>query len=204
MGSDDPFADAAGARLAKASRDNYLVAWRRFLGFLAIHEPTASEIPPAERLTVERIRSFVAHLARTNSPQSVAAGVDKLYHAARVMMPERDWTWLKAVKARLYRAAPAPARRGPVITSIQLLDLGEQLMDESKSTPGTPISTGDAVRYRDGLMVALLAFVRSDTKILLRLRSIAISSARAIAGLSLFHARRQRRERPSSSKFPKC
>ena len=94
----------------------------------------------------------------TNSPQSVAAGVDKLYHAARVM-PERDWTWLKAVKARLYRAAPAHARRGPVITSIQLLDLGEQLMDESKSTPDTPISTGDAVRYRDGLMAALLAFI---------------------------------------------
>ena len=56
-----------------------------------------------ERLTIERVRSFVAHLAETNTPQSVAAQVDALYKAARVMMPERDWTWLKAVKARLYR-----------------------------------------------------------------------------------------------------
>ena len=74
-------------------------------------------------------------------------------------MPERDWTWLKAVKARLYRAAPASAPAGPVITSLQLLDLGQQLMDESKPTPGTPISKDDAVRYRDGLMIALLAFI---------------------------------------------
>ena len=59
MGSDDdPFADAAGARLAKASQHNYLFAWRRFLGFLAIHEPTALELAPAERLTIERVRSF--------------------------------------------------------------------------------------------------------------------------------------------------
>ena len=159
MGSDDPFADAAGARLAKASQHNYLFAWRRFLGFLAIHEPTALELAPTERLTIERVRSFVAHLAETNTPRSVASQVDALYQAARVMMPERDWTWLKAVKARLYRAAPASAPTGPVITSVQLLDLGQQLMDESKPTPGTPISMDDAVRYRDGLMIALLAFI---------------------------------------------
>ena len=159
MGSDDPFADAAGAHLAKASQHNYLFAWRRFLGFLAINEPTALEVAPSERLTIERIRSFVAHLAETNTPQSVAVQVDALYLAARVMMPERDWTWLKAIKARLYRAAPAHARRGPVITSVQLLDLGQQLMDESKPTAATPIRMADAVRYRDGLMIAFLAFI---------------------------------------------
>jgi integrase/recombinase XerD len=156
---DDPFMDAPRARLAKATQHTYLFAWRRFLGFLAIHESAALEIPPFERLTIERVRAFVAHLAETNLPRSVAGQVDALYHAARVMMPERDWTWLKDVKARLYRAAPAHAPTGPVITSPQLLDLGLQLMDESKPTPGAPISMDDAVRYRDGLMVALLAFI---------------------------------------------
>lgn len=75
------------------------------------------------------------------------------------MMPARDWTWLKAIKARLYRAAPPHASRGPVITSVQLLELGQQLMDESKPIPGTPISMYDAIRYRDGFMIALLAFI---------------------------------------------
>jgi hypothetical protein len=165
MGSDDdPFADAAGARLAKASQHDYLFAWRRFLGFLAIHEPTALEVAPAERLTIERVRPFVAHLAETSIPRSVAIQVDAVYKAARVMMPERDWTWLKAFKARLFRAAPASAPTGPVITSLQLLDLGLQLVDESKPTRGTPISKEDAVRYRDGLMIALLAFIQPRRK----------------------------------------
>jgi integrase len=157
--SNDPFSDAAGARLSKATLHDYLFAWRRFLGFLAIHEPAALEVAPTERLTIERVRPFVAHLAETNIPRSVAIQVDMLYQAARVMMPERDWTWLKVVKARLHRAAPAHAPSGPVITSVQLLDLGQQLMDESRPTADAAISMVDAVRYRDGLMIALWAFI---------------------------------------------
>jgi integrase len=76
-----------------------------------------------------------------------------------MVMPDRDWTWLKAVKARLYAAAPAHSPARPVITSLQLLDLGQQLMEESKPEPGTPISMHDAIHYRDGLMIALLAFI---------------------------------------------
>ena len=48
------------------------------------------------------------------------------------MMPEHDWTWLKSVKARLHAAAPSHPPTGPVITSVQLLDLGQKLMDESQ------------------------------------------------------------------------
>jgi integrase len=157
--NDDPFAEAAGARLAKTSQDRCLQTWRRFLGFLAIHEPAALEVAPNERLTVERVRPFVAHLAETNIPSSVASRIEALYQAARAMMPERDWTWLKAIKARLHAAAPAHAPTGRVITSLQLLDLGQQLMDESKPALGAPISTYDAIRYRDGLMAAFVAFI---------------------------------------------
>jgi integrase/recombinase XerD len=75
------------------------------------------------------------------------------------MMPDLDWTWLKTVKARLHAAASVVARKGPVITSVQLLGLGQQLMDESHPSLSPPISLADAVRYRDGLMIALLALV---------------------------------------------
>jgi integrase len=154
----DPFSDAAGARLAEATQARCMWAWRRLLGFLALHEPTSLAVAPIERLTIERVRAVVAHLAETCAPQSVASNVDALYTAARVMMPECDWAWLKAIKARLLAAAPAHTPLGPVITSLQLLDLGQQLMDESKQDAGTPISKRAAVQYRDGLMAALLAF----------------------------------------------
>jgi integrase/recombinase XerD len=155
----DPFAEAAGARLAKASQRRCLFAWRRFLGFLTSHEPAALEDAPGERLTIERIRAFVSDLAKTNAPTSVASVVGGLYQGARFMIPEADWAWLKNVKSRLHAAAPAKTSAAPVITSVQLLDLGQKLMDESKPAPGSPLDIRNAVRYRDGLMIALVAFV---------------------------------------------
>jgi integrase/recombinase XerD len=159
IGGDDPFADGAGARLAKTSQHRYLFGWRRFLGFLAIADPAALEIAPRDRLTIERVREFAAHLAGSNSPRSVAIQVDALYKAARVMMPEHGWDWLKSMKARLHDAAPPHASAAPVVTSVQLLELGLELMDESRPAPNMPISLASAVKYRDGLMIALLAFI---------------------------------------------
>jgi integrase len=156
---DDPFAEAPGARLAKASRQTYQLAWRRFLGFIATHEPTALELAPAERLTIERIRGFVLELNATRVPTSVARLVDALYRVAHMMMPERDLAWLRAVATRLREVAPAEAQNRPVITSVQLLALGQQLMDESQAPLGASISRLGALRYRDGLIFALLAFV---------------------------------------------
>jgi integrase/recombinase XerD len=156
--NDDPFCDAPGARLAQATRQKYLFGWRRFLGFLAICEPSALGAGPAERLTIARVRSYVSHLAETNAPQSVAIRIDELYQVARIIMPEQEWTWLKVLKAKLYVAVPARGRSGPVITSVLLVDLGQRLMDESKPHPETPIRMSDAIRYRDGLMIALLGF----------------------------------------------
>ena len=75
------------------------------------------------------------------------------------MMPDKDWTWLLKIKTRLYAAAPRGNRLRPVITSVQLVDLGMALMEESKISADKPIPMADAVRYRDGLMFALLAQV---------------------------------------------
>jgi integrase len=140
------------------------MGWRRFLGFLAITDPTALEIAPAERLTRQCVRRFAAHLAETNTPHSVASQTDALYGAARIMLPEGDWSWLRTVKARLYLAAGPKGPCGPVITSVQLVDLGEQLMNESKIIPGTPVKMADAIRYRDGLMISVLGFIPARHK----------------------------------------
>ena len=102
----DPFSEAAGARLAASSKAQYWFAWRRFLGFVAINEPSAIELSPVVRLSRERVRAYVDHLNETRIPRSVAIEVDALYKAARVMMPEQDLTWLKSIKARLHMAAP--------------------------------------------------------------------------------------------------
>jgi len=156
---DDPFFSAAGAHLSERSRRQYQYGWRRFLGFLTLDEPAALAIAPAERLTKERVKRFVDHLKESNTPHSVAIQVDVLYKAARIMTPKLNLNWLKTIKARLYVTAPAQGARGPVITSVQLLELGQQLMDESTPASNRRMRLTDAVQFRDGLIIALLAFV---------------------------------------------
>jgi integrase/recombinase XerD len=157
--NDDPFADGPGGRLAKRTLHKYWMGWRRFLGFLTLIEPDALEKIPLERLIAERVRRFVEHLRQTNTPHSVAIQMDSLYGAARTLMPNKDWVWLRDMKTRLYAAAPRGGTPRPVITSVQLVDLGMTLMDESEISPDKPVSMADAVRYRDGFMIALLAHV---------------------------------------------
>jgi integrase/recombinase XerD len=157
--ADDPFSVGGAARLSPASRKRYFMGWRRFLGFLAIAEPEALEISPADRLRPERIKRFAKHLDETCSPGSRATGVEAVYNAARLMMPDIDFGWLKEMKTRLHRAVPPKGETRPAITSLQLLKLGQELMEEVTPKLGTKIRLDDAVQYRDGLMIALTAFV---------------------------------------------
>ncbi len=158
MDADDPFAMGSAARLSAASRKRYFMGWRRFLGFLAIVEPEALEISPAERLRPERIKRFAKHLALSCSASSVATGVEAAYHAARVMMPGADLDRFKEIKTRLHKAVGPKRQTRAAITSLQLLRLGEELMDEIRPKLGATLRLADAVQYRDGLMIALTAF----------------------------------------------
>jgi len=159
VANDDPFGDGPGGRLAERTLHKYWMGWRRFLGFLTITEPDILDADPLERLTKERVRRFVQHLAQTNTPHSVAIQIDSLYGAARTMVPKTNWTWLRDMKTRLYSAAPRGKSVRPVITSLQLADLGIALMEESNITANKPIKMVDAVRYRDGFIIALWGYV---------------------------------------------
>jgi integrase len=82
-----------------------------------------------------------------------------LYGAAGVMMPDTDLAWLRLMKGRLRSAAPQGVSPRPVITSVQLLELGLELIEES-SPSGRALSTmSEAILYRNGLMIALLAYI---------------------------------------------
>jgi integrase len=153
---DDLFGDAPGPQLAKTTLHRWLMAWRRFLGFLTLHHPDILALPAERRLTIEVLRQYARHIAETNTPSSTACQVDALYGAARTLMPHADWAWLREMKARLYAAAPRVAK-GPVITSVQLIDLGLELMEEAEIRE--LVTMADAVKYRDGLIIALFGYV---------------------------------------------
>jgi integrase/recombinase XerD len=75
------------------------------------------------------------------------------------MMPELDLSWLKSMKARLHSAAPLKRASGPLVTSVQILQVGHRLMDEHDPKAADQLTLAQAVRYRDGLLISLLAFL---------------------------------------------
>jgi len=131
--NDDPFADGPGGRLAQRTLHKYWMGWRRFLGFPTLTEPDALKKTPSERLTAERVRRFAEHLRETNTPHSVAIRMDSLYGAARTLMPNKDWIWLRTIKTRLYTAAPrgttleAAASGFPVVVASPTMPIGNDL-----------------------------------------------------------------------------
>ena len=129
-----------------------------FLGFVVIERSICPCAAAGRTPHRDRVKAFANHLARTNIPRSVAIQVDALYKAARIMLPKQDLAWLKSIKSRLHSAAPLKRAVGPAITSLQILQVGLSLMDDHAPEGGKRITLSHATAYRDGLMIALLAF----------------------------------------------
>jgi integrase/recombinase XerD len=88
---------------------------------------------------------------------------------AAVKEDKAKWSWLKTIAKRIASSAKPKQSRLGEVTSAQLFALGIQLMTEAWNSAHVAgrISKGDALTYRDGLIIALLAAVP------LRRRSVA-------------------------------
>ena len=147
----------AGYHLSEGSRRTLLLAYRAWLGHLRDVDPAALGLPPADRVTPDRVRGYIAAMrARNLAPSSVWNGVKHLYDSLRVIAPETDWPWLKVVKRRLEAQVPRHGNIRPFVHAGRLCALGVLLMDEARNVlDQNPLPC--AVRYRTGLCIALLA-----------------------------------------------
>ena len=142
------------AHWAAGSRRSVASGYGRWIGYLAAMEPGALSLPPAERITRARLRCYFDHLTAEITPAGVFNYTKHLYDAIRVMAPERDWRWFKAIAWRLDGRAPRRNKRSRMVTPGQLIRLGIGLMEQAQ-----PQIEGlnAAIAYRDGLIIALLA-----------------------------------------------
>ena len=78
------------------------------------------------------------------------------------MNPASDWAWLKEMVRELTPPPPDPAQDlGKIRSPAELLDLAGRLMEEGEAMAAAPqADTGrmGAVRFRDGLMLAVLVY----------------------------------------------
>jgi hypothetical protein len=156
--SGDVFDETAGpgAHLADGTRGWIRFTYRRWLGFLKANYPDDFSMPPAERITPERVRAFIDHLSAEIKPSSVAIIVDHLYAATRLIAPTTDWAWLRSIKSRLATRARPEDRFDRLVPPLQTLDFGIELMDAALTLPMNGRKERES-QYRDGLLLALLS-----------------------------------------------
>lgn len=141
---------------ADRSRRTVCFGYRRWLGYVHTQDIDAICLRPADRVTKGRVSAYVESLQASISPAGTHNYVKHLYDAVRVMAPEQDWDWLARTAWSLGRVVPPRSKRHLVVSAHELVDLGLQLMDEAQvGDRGHMLQR--ALRYRDGLIISLLA-----------------------------------------------
>jgi integrase len=151
--------DVGSVALTWSAARRKMVVYRygQWLNWLALRGILDPEAAPAARLIPERVAQYVGALGELVAPQSVWMQVDGLFAFMRATQPEHDWTWLRRIVGRLkVNAPPSKNKRTRVVPTLDLFNLGVSLM-ENPGRRGGAKTVRIATRFRDGLIIALLA-----------------------------------------------
>jgi integrase len=148
----------AGASWSDGSRFKTARGYQAWLSWLAAQERLDPDMEPADRVTPERVVAFISHLQSELAPYTVLCRIQELYDALRVIAPATYWDWLAELYRRLRKQVRPVRDKLTRLKPIgELAALGERLMDEAE-TAAEWSARRRAVDYRDGLVIALLAY----------------------------------------------
>jgi integrase len=152
------FVRGAGAHWSAATRVFIACGYNGWILWLASKELLDPEMRPAVRVTRERVASYIAQIQTELAPYSVLDRIQGLHDALRVMEPQSNWKWLGQLRRNLKaQVHPARDKLSRLKQPQDLMALGERLMDEAEASSERS-ARRRAIRYRDGLMIALLAY----------------------------------------------
>jgi integrase/recombinase XerD len=128
-----------------------------WLGCLARHGRLDPEAAPGARLTRDTLTLFGNELLARVAPQTAASRVRDLSVMIRVLDPDADRSLVRRMQANLARRAPpSRAKRERMIAPALLFAAGLARMDRVGHEQHRKHDVRN-VRYRDGLMMAILA-----------------------------------------------
>jgi integrase/recombinase XerD len=148
----------AGANWSEATRFKTARGYGYFLSWLATRDLLDPNLGPCDRVSRERVAAYIAEITPTRAPNTVLGHIRELHDAMRVMAPQVDWNWLLELYRTLSaRVRPARDKFSRLRSIAELVALGEHLMEEAEmEIYWSPIRR--AVRFRDGLIISLLAY----------------------------------------------
>ena len=169
----DPFDECGpAAHLAERTRQDLYYRYGCFLGFVTTEHPYLLALAPADRLSPSLISQYVTVRRQSCSERTVASDLRKLRAALQLVCPTSNWSWLLEIAKRIEAQAPPKPERHHLVTSDRLYALGMELMDRAliSSECLSGPSKAQALEYRDGLMIALLALIPLRRRTLAALR----------------------------------
>jgi integrase/recombinase XerD len=147
--------DKPATRWSPARRRIVEQAYGQWLSWLDRNDALDPSCTPGERATNHRLSEFVAELRARVAPVSAAMMLGSLVRMLSVLEPERDWGPLARVYNHLKQtAAPSRDKLSRLVRASDLFELGISLMNTCESGADRPVYVG--IRYRDGLIIALL------------------------------------------------
>jgi integrase len=145
------------AHLALATRHGRAGTWGNFLAFLASRGELNTSEALADRLTPTRLTAWLEALHARTSANSVHQGLGALALVVAVLVPGQDWSWVRRHPLRP-TDGEARASRKP-IQQFDLALLVDRALDFCTTADAAPPSHETARAHRDGLMLALTAYV---------------------------------------------
>jgi len=124
------------ARHALSSNQKVVKGYGKWLAWLAQHDLLDPNSWPGSRISPERVRAYLETLRQGVSTGTLINLLEDLYAVARVMDPDRDWSWIWPLVSKI-RAHHVPARRKQdrLVSANELFGLGLDLMRRSSSAP---------------------------------------------------------------------
>jgi integrase/recombinase XerD len=111
---------------------------------------------PDAGVTPEAVKAYYDTLTSTRAPLTAYCRIHELFLALRVMVPERDWTWLgRAANKARSSAQNARSKRDRMQTPARLQDLAHTLMDEAETNSDLS-DFKRALMFRDGVLILFL------------------------------------------------
>jgi integrase len=147
----------AASHLKDVTRRDLARRYGYFLDHVQRTEGLDLNAEAAGYVNPDRVDRYLAELQARVSSVTVYGSIYKLRRTAQLLVPGRDFTWLSEIEKDLELVMESKSKSDRVVHSQVLVDAGMTLMTEADaSTHRSELAR--ARQFRDGLMVAMLAF----------------------------------------------
>ena len=151
---------------------SYNMPTENFSLFSRLVTVACSPVLPPNGSTARSSKEYVKWQPTSCGGITIAIYLNHLRLTLRYICPTEDWSWLLTISKRIATQAKRKPEKHHLVTSETLYALGMELMDRAiaNGKRSQEHAIADAMHYRDGLIIALLALVPLRRRTLAALR----------------------------------